>query len=114
MAVVSTHVLNGATGTHEPGVRLVLKSLVDDAILFDSQTDLSGRLVQQIDISGADPHTEYELCFYTAPLWDHVATTITAKAIAFRFVMPVATARYHIPLIASPNSYACWLSRPED
>jgi 5-hydroxyisourate hydrolase len=30
--------------------------------------------------------------------------------IVIRFAMPDADAKYHIPIIMSPNSYSCWWS----
>ncbi|WP_136661584.1 hydroxyisourate hydrolase [Nitratireductor sp. XY-223] len=116
MAVISSHVLNGTDGTHAPGIPVVLKNLASGEILFDSSTDEGGRLCEQVDIAGYDPATEYELCFRVGIFWQGRAWEHTpiAREIVFRILMPANSARYHIPLIISPNSCACWTSVPEE
>lgn len=116
MAVVSSHALNGTNGTHASGIQVVLKNLASGNILFDSFTDEGGRLSEQVDITGNNPATEYELCFRTGDFWEGrgSGSIVTAKSIAFTFVMPNSEARYHIPMILSPNSCSCWMSVPEE
>lgn len=115
MAVVSSHILNGADGTHAAGVRVLLSNMISGEILFDEATDEGGRLSRKVDITGNDPVTQYELRFMVGAHWDQRKSDPMpiAREIVFRFVMPVPAARYHMPVILSPNSYACWMSNPE-
>ncbi len=116
MAVISSHTLNGMDGTHASGIPVALKNLSSGEILFDSFTDEGGRLSEHVDVTGNDPATEYELCFKTGIFWEDRSCghIVTARIIAFRFIMPVSAARYHIPVVLSPNSFSCWMSVPED
>ena len=116
-ATVSSHLLNGTDGTHAGGIAITLSRLSADGgreLLFASQTDTGGRLVREIDLSGADPESTYEMVFATGPYWQQRDLPRDGpqimREIVVRFQMPDAEARYHIPVILSPNSYSCWWS----
>lgn len=104
-ATISTHVLNGADGTHSSGVAVRLTNLTTGATLFTEKTDSGGRLSHQVDVTGSDPKDLYELSFTTG--------AGTMEEIALRFVMPDPEGRYHMPLILSPNAASFWWSVPE-
>jgi 5-hydroxyisourate hydrolase len=76
--------------------------------------DDGGRLVQEIAEDLIDPAAKYELVFGTGAYWQ--ARDITRSGaqimdeVVVRFAMPNAAARYHIPVILSPNSYSIWWS----
>ena len=114
MAVVSSHTLNGVDGTHAGGIAVSLRNLNTGKILFDNAMDDSGRLVQDIAEDLIDPAAKYELVFGTGAYWQ--ARDITRSGVQImdevvvRFAMPNAAARYHIPVILSPNSYSIWWS----
>ena len=114
MAVVSSHTLNGVDGTHAGGIAVSLRNLNTGEILFDNAMDDSGRLVQDIAEDLIDPVTKYELVFATGAYWQ--ARNIARSGVQImdevvvRFAMPNAAARYHIPVILSPNSYSIWWS----
>ncbi|MCR9139961.1 MAG: hydroxyisourate hydrolase [Alphaproteobacteria bacterium] len=114
MALISSHTLNGVDGTHAAGVAVVLKNLVSGEILFETATDKGGRLAESVVIDGNDPAMQYELCFKVGPYWERRGCNPApiAREVVFRFLMPVSSARYHIPVILSPNSYTCWVSNP--
>lgn len=115
MAVVSTHTLNGADGTHAGGIRVRLVNLSTGIGLFESETDTGGRLQETVDLTGADPADRYELVFDTGHYWttQGVAHSRQIDEIVLRFAMPDPAARYHMPIILSPNSYSTWASVPE-
>lgn len=104
-ATISTHVLNGADGTHFSGVAVRLINLTTGAILFDEKTDSGGRLSRQIDFTAWGPTDRYQLSFATG--------TGAMEEIALRFLMPDPEARYHLPMILSPNAASFWWSVPE-
>jgi 5-hydroxyisourate hydrolase len=115
-ATLSSHLLNGADGTHAEGVRVTLTRITRERrdIIFDAETDPGGRLVQEVDLTAADGHCIYELVFATGPYWsarqpDRLTHQIV-KEIVIRFEMPDPQGRYHIPVITSPNSYSTWWS----
>ena len=114
MAVVSSHTLNGVDGTHAGGIAVSLRNLNTDETLFDTAMDDGGRLVQDIAEDLIDPAAKYELVFGTGAYWQ--ARDITRSGaqimdeVVVRFAMPNAAARYHIPVILSPNSYSIWWS----
>ncbi len=115
MATVSSHSLNGSDGTHAGGIPVRLVNLSTGETLFQSAMDAGGRLSETVDLSTANPDDRYEIVFETGVYWS--AKDIThprpVEEIVLRFRMPNPEARYHMPVILSPNSYTCWLSLPE-
>lgn len=114
-AVVSSHMLDGRDGTHAGGIPVRLVNLTTGAEVFAAQTDAGGRLSRSVDLAGADPADRYEMTFLTGPYWRArgVAHDRVIDEIVLRFSMPDPAARYHMPLILSPNGYSCWASIPE-
>ena len=114
MAVVSSHTLNGVDGTHAGGIAVSLRNLNTGETLFDTAMDDGGRLVQDIAEDLIDPAAKYELVFGTGAYWQARDITRSGAQImdeaVVRFAMPNAAARYHIPVILSPNSYSIWWS----
>ncbi|MDI3338774.1 hydroxyisourate hydrolase [Defluviimonas aestuarii] len=104
-ATISTHVLNGADGTHSSGVAVRLINLTTGATLFEEKTDSGGRLSHQVDLTGLNSMDRYELSFATR--------AGAMEEIALRFVMPDPEGRYHMPVILSPNAASFWWSVPE-
>ncbi len=114
MATVSSHTLNGTNGTHAGGIRVRLTNRTSGAVLFDTPTDDGGRLSVDVDLGSAEPETLYELVLETGPYWanqglPHAGPQIMSEVV-LRFQMPDPDARYHIPVILSPNSYSVWWS----
>jgi 5-hydroxyisourate hydrolase len=117
MALVTSHTLNSSNGTHAGGIAVTLSNLDNGDVLFKEYMDEGGRLSETVDVSGADPKTVYEICFTTEPYWraqniPQVGARISDQ-IVLRFSMPDPDARYHMPLILSPNGYSVWMSVPE-
>lgn len=112
-ATISTHVLNGADGSHAGGVRVRLVNLTTGAALFVAETDSGGRLSRQIDLTGAGPADRYELGFGLRSVPTAHERDAHMEEIALRFTMPEPERRYHIPLILSPNAASLWWSVPE-
>ena len=114
MAVFSSHTLNGVDGTHAGGIAVSLRNLSNGEILFDTAMDASGRLKQDINVEAVDTGAKYELVFATGTYWKGRDIARDGAQImdevVVRFAMPSATARYHIPVILSPNSYSIWWS----
>jgi len=114
MAVISSHTLNGVDGTHAGGIRVQVHERISGKLLFDSKTDDGGRLLQEVDISASGSDATYEMVFETGPYWQ--ARDVPRKTpqimtdVVVRFQMPDPDARYHIPVILSPNSYSVWWS----
>ena len=114
MAVVASQRLNGSDGTQAGGSAVSLRNLTTCEILFDTTMDDGGRLVQNIAKNRIDPAAKYELVFATGAYWQaqnlpRPGMQIMAEVVV-RFSMADATARYHIPVILSPNSYSIWWS----
>ncbi|HBN32305.1 MAG TPA: 5-hydroxyisourate hydrolase [Rhodobacteraceae bacterium] len=115
MATVTSHTLNAADGTHASGIAARLVNMTTQAVLFETATDAAGRLNQTIDLTGANPTDRYELTLATGPFWTAAGQTHPqiVDEIVLRFSMPDPQARYHMPLILSPNGYSTWRSQPE-
>lgn len=117
MAIVSTHTLDAVFGLHAGGVPITLAKLANDGsrtIVFRKQTDPGGRLQEEIDASVVDTAAEYELVFETNA---YFATQLPGsegrqivREVVLRFRMPDPTAKYHLPVILSPNGYSVWWS----
>ena len=115
MAVVSSHVLDGVRGLHASGVQAKLSNLNSGISLFRSSTDASGRLSESISLAGFNPDDRYELIFVTGDYWADLGNIGASRLneIVIRFTMPDREARYHLPVILSPNGYSMWHSGPE-
>ena len=112
MATVSSHTLNGTDGTHAGGIDVTLTG--PDGVVFEAAMDAGGRLSQDIPADQIDAQATYELVFRTGPYW--AARDIPRDGpqimdqIVLRFRMPDPDAKYHMPVILSPNGYSCWWS----
>ena len=115
MATLSSHVLNGVDGTHAGGVAIRLVNLTTGVELLSAATDSGGRLSETVELAGGDATDLYELTFAPGSYWRDrgMEGMPTVGEIAIRFVMPIQDARYHVPVILSPNSHSCWVSVPE-
>ena len=114
MAVLSSHFLNAVDGTHAGAVAVNLMSIGDDGqrkTLFTAESDAHGRFSHGFDAANGQ---SYEMViasgayFKQQPLPRDKAQIL--EEIVIRFSMPDPGARYHIPVIMSPNSYSCWWS----
>lgn len=120
MATVSSHLLNGTDGTHAADVKIQLNKVESGGnrtLVFDSQTDTGGRLLETLDEKTLETDSSYELQIDSGSYWRSQKTDNSHKniceVILFRFRMPDASARYHLPFIISPNSYSVWWSAAE-
>ena len=113
MAIISSHTLNGTDGTHAGGIAVRLARIGGET-LVEAEMDAGGRLLQEIPADRIDPAATYELVFDTGPYWAARDMPRTGPQIidqvVFRLSMPDPGARYHIPVILSPNGYSCWWS----
>ena len=112
MATVSSHTLNGTDGTHAGGIVVTMTG--PNGVVFQAEMDEGGRLSQDIHPAQIDQNAIYELVFQTGPYWLTRSIPRTGPQImdeiALRFRMPDPDARYHMPIILSPNGYSCWWS----
>lgn len=117
MAIVSTHTLDAVNGTHAGGILITLLKLTKDGsrtTVFRKMTDPGGRLLEEIDAAAIDTAAQYELIFETGPYFaaqlpDRNERQIVGEVV-LRFAMPDARAKYHLPVILSPNGYSVWWS----
>lgn len=114
MAVLSSHLLNGVDGTHAGNVAISLVKIASNgkrSLVFKKESDEGGRFQEEVGVTG---DAEYEMVIASGAYFaDREIPRHGMKIlheIVVRFSMPVATGRYHIPVIMSPNSYSCWLS----
>ncbi len=115
MATLSSHTLNSTNGTHAGGIEVSLRNINTGGVLFATRMDSGGRLAETIDISAMSSDDRYELVFLTAAYWveQGVSHAHIVDEIVLRFTMPDPEARYHMPVILSPNGYSMWSSIPE-
>ncbi len=117
MAIVSSHTLNGTNGTHAGEFPVRLINITKNSEIFSTRMDNSGRLEENVDLSLTDELDKFELIFDTGVYWNSFGLSSSDNQIisevVLRFSMPNKNARYHMPLILSPNSYSTWSSQPE-
>ena len=117
MAIISSHTLNGMNGTHAGGVPVRLINITKKSEIFSTSIDSHGRLEKKVDLSLTDAIDKFELIFDTGVYWNSFGLSSSDNQIisevVLRFSMPNKNARYHMPLILSPNSYSTWSSQPE-
>ena len=114
MAVLSSHFLDGTNGTHAAavGVKLVHVDMAEGRqTVFSAFSDDRGRFTHDVNaIAGG----KYEMliasgAYFKGQVLPSDSVQILEE-IVIRFNMPDPEARYHIPVIMSPNSYSCWWS----
>ena len=117
MAIISSHTLNGMNGTHAGGFPVRLINITKNSEIFITNIDNNGRLEENIDLSLNDATDKFELIFDTGVYWNSLGLSASDDQIitevVLRFSMPNKNARYHMPVILSPNSYSIWSSQPE-
>ena len=117
MAIVSSHTLNGMNGPHAGEFPVRLINITKNSEIFSTRMDNSGRLEENVDLSLTDEIDKFELIFDTGVYWNSFGLSSSDNQIisevVLRFSMPNKNARYHMPLILSPNSYSTWSSQPE-
>ena len=114
MAILSSHFLNGADGTHAGKVAVSVWLLGDGQerhLVFKSQSEVDGRFEEEIPV---DTDANYEMVVDTGAYFrertQEQSSLQICEKIVIRFRMPDPSRRYHIPIIISPNSYSCWWS----
>ena len=104
-------------GTHAGGFPVRLINITKNSEIFTTSMDNNGRLEKNVDLSLTDPTDKFELIFDTGFYWDSLGLSASDNQIisevVLRFSMPNKNARYHMPVILSPNSYSIWSSQPE-
>ena len=117
MAIVSSHTLNGTNGTHAGEFPVRLINITKNSEIFSTRMDNSGRLEENVDLSLTDEIDKFELIFDTGVYWNSLGLSASdnqiIREVVLRFSMPNKNARYHMPVILSPNSYSIWSSQPE-
>ena len=117
MAIISSHTLNGMNGTHAGGFPVRLVNITKNSEIFSTSIDNNGRLEESVDLSLTDATDKFELIFDTDVYWNSLGLSASDNQIisevVLRFSMPNKNARYHMPVILSPNSYSIWSSQPE-
>jgi len=117
MAIISSHTLNGMNGTHAGGFPVRLINITKNSEIFSTSIDNNGRLEESVDLSLTDATDKFELIFDTGIYWKSFGLSASDNQIisevVLRFSMPNKNARYHMPVILSPNSYSTWSSQPE-
>lgn len=108
MAVISSHILNGADGSHAGGVKVRLRNLATGQTEFEAETDPGGRI--SIELKYPDPAAEYEFSLNAGAYWSARGVPTRLTEIALRFRMPHPDQSYHSPVILSPNGYSGWVS----
>ena len=117
MAIISSHTLNGMNGAHAGGFPVRLINITKNSEIFCTSIDNNGRLEESVDLSHSDATDKFELIFDTGIYWNSFGLSASDNQIisevVLRFSMPNKNARYHMPVILSPNSYSTWSSQPE-
>ena len=114
MATLSSHLLNGVDGTHAAHVDMTLNRITPDGgreLVLSAKSDDGGRISVNVDTPA---NAKYEMAIASATYFHGQTLPRTGlqivEDIVIRFSIPDPEARYHIPVIMSPNSYSCWWS----
>ncbi len=115
MAVVSSHTLNSADGTHAGGTQAALTMVgADEHRLYSTQMDDGGRLAETVNLALGDPNAAYELVFETGHYWekrlDPAVAVGNTKQIVLQFEIPGPQGPDHLPIIPSPNGCSTRMS----
>ena len=111
MATFSSHLLNSINGTHADGVKVIIyqiNSNGDKKKNFESETDDSGRILKEFNLTKKDCLCDYEMLCKTGYYFseERIVSEIIVK-----FKMSAPNKKYHLPIIISPNGYSIWWSK---
>jgi len=104
-SLVSTHVLDNATGAPAEGVAVVLQTRSGDH-LAAAVTDADGRAAD-LGPAGLAPGT-YRLVFDTGAWFAARGTDAFFPEVAVAFTVAGDAAHYHVPLLLSPFAYSTY------
>ena len=111
MATFSSHLLNSINGTHAVGVKVIIyqiNSNWDKKKYFESETDNSGRILKEFDLTKEDCLCDYEMLCKTG---NYFSEERIVSEIVVKFKMSDPNKKYHLPIIISPNGYSIWWSK---
>ena len=111
MATLSSHLLNSVNGTHASGVKIVINQINpsgESKIFLETETDSSGRILKDFELSKNDCDCEYEMVCKTS---DYFSEKRIVSEIVIKFKMEDPEKKYHLPIIISPNGYSIWWSQ---
>ncbi len=106
--MLSTHVLDTASGTPAAGIAITLSS-IDGTIatpLATATTNADGRT--DAPLAHDLPAGVYELAFAVAPYFVQSGVAAFYDTITVRFVLADGTRKYHVPLLLSPWGYSTY------
>jgi len=109
MTILTSHILNGADGTHASCIKVTFSQIGVEKI-FETKTDDMGRFKKKIESLKIDSSATYELVFETGPYWIERGYKQIMNQVVLRFNIPDIYKDYHMPIIISPNSYSAWWS----
>ena len=110
MATLSSHLLNSVNGTHANGVKVIIyqiNSSGNKTVFFETETDKSGRILKDFELSSDDCACDYEMVFKTS---EYFSEKRIISEIIVKFKMKDPKKKYHLPIIISPNGYSIWWS----
>ena len=110
MAILSSHLLNSANGTHAKGVKVIIYKINLSGVrnkFLETETDKEGRVLEDFNLSDDDCKCDYEMICKTA---DYFNEEKIISEITIKFRMKDPKKKYHIPIIISPNGYSIWWS----
>ncbi len=103
--MLSTHVLDTATGRPAAGMKIELWSRDRTALLQTVTTNSDGRTDAPLLSDNEMVAGEYELVFHVGAYFGEAKFL---DRVPVRFVISDATAKLHVPLLVSPWSYSTY------
>lgn len=111
MGLLTSHVLDTASGRPAVGVRVVLRRTGEAAALAEATTNTDGRLDKPLLEGAAFRTGRYELTFYVGDYFRANGTKLADPAfldlVPLRFAI-AEDAHYHVPLLVSPYGYSTY------
>ncbi len=110
MSGISTHVLDTALGKPVQGIAVSLEREIAGkwVALSNDTTDSDGRISTMLPGSAALVLGNYKLCFDTDSYFQASGVTSLYPRIEIIFSVLDSNAKYHIPLLLTPNGYTTY------
>ena len=115
MAGLTTHVLDTVRGRPAAGVRIELFELTagdERARVADTRTNADGRTDAPLIPADKARAGQFELLFYIGDYFRAVGAAVADPSfldvVPIRFSIADPSAHYHVPLVATPWSYATY------
>ena len=112
MKKITSHLLNGADGSHASDVRVKLIDNKTGMTMHELVSDSGGRLIIELPDEDIEQIHECQLVIAAGEYWEKRGydTTRLINTIILQLDVSDGKDHHHLPVIMGPNTYSTWKS----